>query len=63
MANKGANPEAERAIGTMAARRHGILTRTRLLAVGILPSGISDGVRSGRLHRIHRGVYAVGHPG
>jgi very-short-patch-repair endonuclease len=33
-----------------------------MLWVGVLPSGISDRVTAGRLHRIHRGVYAAGHP-
>lgn len=46
----------------MAARQHGVVTRRQLLTVGVLPSGISDRVDAGRLHRIHRGVYAVGHP-
>jgi hypothetical protein len=41
MANKRANSEAERAISAIAARRHGIVTRTQLLAAGILPSGIT----------------------
>jgi very-short-patch-repair endonuclease len=49
------------AIGQIAARQHGVITRPQLIAAGILPSGISDRARSGRLHRIHRGVYAVGH--
>jgi very-short-patch-repair endonuclease len=63
MANKRANSEADRAISAIAARRHGIVTRTQLLAAGILPSGITDRIKAGRLHRIHRGVYALGHAG
>jgi very-short-patch-repair endonuclease len=62
MPNKGANSGREAAIARIAARQHGVVTRTQLLAAGLLPSGISDRVSAGRLHRIHRGVYAVGHP-
>jgi very-short-patch-repair endonuclease len=63
MANKRASSDADRAVSAIASRRHGIVTRTQLLAAGILPSGITDRLSSGRLHRIHRGVYAVGHAG
>lgn len=62
MPNKSANSGRDAAIARMAARQHGVVTRAQLIAVGILPSGISDRVSAGRLHRIHRGVYAVGHP-
>ena len=34
-ANKGANFEADRAISAIAARRHGIVTHTQLIAAGI----------------------------
>jgi very-short-patch-repair endonuclease len=30
-------------------------------AIGLPSSTISDAIRAGRLHRLHRGVYAVGH--
>jgi predicted transcriptional regulator of viral defense system len=32
-----------------------------LSEVGLRNRGIADWVRAGRLHRLHRGVYAVGH--
>lgn len=38
-----------------------MITRAQLRTHGVLPSGISDRVSAGRLHRLHRGVYAVGH--
>jgi predicted transcriptional regulator of viral defense system len=50
-------------IGRIAARQHGVVTQAQLLASGLSPSGISRRVAAGRLTRIHRGVYAVGHPG
>jgi very-short-patch-repair endonuclease len=34
----------------------------QLRAIGLPRSGVSDRVAAGRLHRMHRGVYAVGHP-
>jgi very-short-patch-repair endonuclease len=61
MPNKSANRARDAAIARVAARQHGVITRRQLLAVGLFPSGVSDRVKAGRLHRIHRGVYAVGH--
>jgi very-short-patch-repair endonuclease len=49
------------AIALIASRQHGVITRAQLVAAGISTSAISDRVTAGRLHRIHRGVYAVGH--
>ena len=37
------------------------MTYEQLVAVGIDKSGVERRVRAGRLHRLHRGVYAVGH--
>jgi predicted transcriptional regulator of viral defense system len=59
MAKQSANPDA--LIAAMAWRQHGIVTFDQLAAFGLRPSSITLRVRSGRLHRIHRGVYAVGH--
>jgi hypothetical protein len=55
-------PAIDAAIARIAARQHGAITLLQLLAVGLTRSGVARRVRSGRLHRIHRGVYAVGHP-
>jgi very-short-patch-repair endonuclease len=52
-------PDSE--VARLAARQHGVVTTQQLLRVGLLQSGISDRVSGGRLHRVHRGVYAVGH--
>jgi very-short-patch-repair endonuclease len=51
------------AVAAIAARQHGVITTAQLNHCGLKPSQITDWVRAGRLHRIHRGVYAVGHPG
>jgi very-short-patch-repair endonuclease len=39
----------------------GVLSLDELQACGLSPDAVSDRVLSGRLHRVHRGVYAVGH--
>jgi very-short-patch-repair endonuclease len=62
MPKKVANTSRDAAIARIAGRQHGVVTTAQLLAAGVLPSGISDRVVARRLHRIHRGVYAVGHP-
>jgi very-short-patch-repair endonuclease len=48
-------------IARVAARQHGVITTGQLLNAGVLASGITDRTTAGRLHRIHRGVYSVGH--
>lgn len=46
----------------LAARQHGVVERKQLRALGFKDPAIAYRVRAARLHRIHRGVYAVGHP-
>ncbi|HEX6698272.1 MAG TPA: type IV toxin-antitoxin system AbiEi family antitoxin domain-containing protein, partial [Solirubrobacteraceae bacterium] len=43
----------------IAARQQGIVSRPQLLAVGLDGSVIDRALRAGRLHRVHRGVYAT----
>ena len=47
----------------LAVDRYGRVTRAQLLAAGIDARSIERWLADGRLHRVHRGVYAVGHPG
>jgi very-short-patch-repair endonuclease/predicted transcriptional regulator of viral defense system len=49
-------------IAALAARQHGMVTRRQLEAFGLSRSAVGRRARDGRLHRVHRGVYAVGHP-
>src|SRR5919199_516964 len=51
----------DRAIATLAARQYGVVTRAQLRAIGLGDSAIGHRAAVGRLHRVHRGVYAVGH--
>lgn len=51
----------DQAVAQIAARQHGVVAFQQLIAAGLDPSGIWRRVGAGRLHRIHRGVYAVGH--
>ncbi len=39
----------------------GLLTVPQLHAIGIFRGAIQKGLRSGRLHRLHQGVYVLGH--
>jgi very-short-patch-repair endonuclease len=41
--------------------QHGITTYTQLLSAGLSPDQIHRWVKAGRLIRLYRGVYAVGH--
>jgi predicted transcriptional regulator of viral defense system len=49
------------ALARIAARQHGLVTLAQLQALGLDPPAVSNRVKTGRLHRTHRGVYAVGH--
>jgi very-short-patch-repair endonuclease len=53
----------ETAIAEIAARQHGVITATQLYALGVSASTMTKWVQAGRLHRVFRGVYAVGHAG
>jgi very-short-patch-repair endonuclease len=48
-------------IAALAASQHGVVSREQLHVLGLSEQAIDHRVRIGRLHVIHRGVYAVGH--
>ncbi len=45
----------------MARWQHGVVGRRQLLAAGLSEEAIDGRIRNGRLHRLHLGVYSVGH--
>lgn len=54
--------QRERIIADLAGRQRGVVTASQLRAVGFDQQAIKRRLRAGRLHRLHRGVYLVGHP-
>ena len=51
----------DREIAKLAERQHGVVALWQLIALGFEPDAVEARVRRGRLHRLHRGVFAVGH--
>lgn len=58
MHQKGA-PDAR--VAAIAAGQHGVVSIGQLRKSGLSPTAVRERLRAGRLHRMHRGVYAVGH--
>jgi very-short-patch-repair endonuclease len=50
------------AIARIAANQHGVVSLPQLVLTGISQAGVTRRLAAGRLHRVHRAVYAVGHP-
>ncbi len=48
-------------IGELARRQHGVVGRGQLISLGLGTRAIQHRLEVGRLHRLHPGVYAVGH--
>jgi hypothetical protein len=46
----------------LATAQHGVVARRQLLDAGLTKEAVARRIRAGRLHIVHRGVYAVGHP-
>jgi very-short-patch-repair endonuclease len=47
---------------SLAKQQHGVIARAQLLDLGLHSQAITHRIASGRLHRVRRGVYAVGRP-
>ena len=52
----------DRRIAALANGQHGVVAHAQLHAAGLSASAIGRRVDAGRLHRVHVGVYSVGHP-
>lgn len=50
----------DEALAELAERQHGVVARGQLVEIGISSRTAEAWARRGRLHRVHRGVYAVG---
>ena len=59
MRHQSANPDRE--IAEVAARQYGVISTAQLREAGLDKSAVKRRALAGRLHPIHRGVYAVGH--
>jgi very-short-patch-repair endonuclease len=51
----------DRRVAVLAARQHGVMTLAQLTACGVSRNAVRRRAEAGKLLRIHRGVYAVGH--
>jgi hypothetical protein len=49
-------------VARLATRQHGVVARGQLVALGFGDGGIKLRLDAGRLHAVHREVFAVGHP-
>jgi uncharacterized membrane protein len=54
--DKGHGPLSE-----LATRQYGVVTTRQLEALGYTRSSVAKAAKTGRLHRVHRGVYVVGY--
>ena len=48
-------------LARLAGAQHGVVSLAQLRDLGLSPSAVRSRAVAGRLHRLHRGVYAVGH--
>jgi very-short-patch-repair endonuclease len=48
-------------LAALATTQHGVVSLTQLRELGLTRQAVALRAKTGRLHRLHRGVYAVGH--
>ena len=61
MCGKPGESGVDRAIGALAERQHGVVSRAQLSELGVGAGAIDHRLKLGRLCQIHRGVYTIGH--
>jgi len=57
------DPPPDQRVAARAARQHGRVRFDQLVECGLDDAAVARRVAKGQLHRVHTGVYAVGHPG
>lgn len=62
MAARRVEHRPDRQIAALAGVQHGVVSRAQLAAAGLGRGAIAHRIEIGWLHRVHRGVYAAGHP-
>jgi very-short-patch-repair endonuclease len=60
---RGSAARWDRQIAWIAERQFGLISLDQLRGMGMAETTVHKRMESGSLHRIHHGVYAVGHPG
>lgn len=63
IAERDENVPVDLQISELAEGQGGLATARQLRALGLSPSAIGRRCQAGRLHTVHRGIYAVGHRG
>ena len=61
MVNSSTFGPSDAAVGVLASRQGGHITRQQLVELGLDANAVKYRVAIGRLIRVHHGVYAVGH--
>lgn len=61
MPDKGRTPIFHGALAALAHRQHGVVSMAQLLRLGYSKGTILEWATAARIHRLHQGVYAVGH--
>jgi hypothetical protein len=51
----------DREIAALAGRQHGVVALWQLVELGLTANAVTQRVEAGRLHRLYRGVFSVGH--
>lgn len=61
MRGMGEKVASDKSVARIGERQHGVVAVRQLYAVGIGKDAVRWRVEAGRLHRLHQGVYAIGH--
>jgi predicted transcriptional regulator of viral defense system len=61
MSDQGRTRRSHDRLAELARRQHGVISAAQGKELGYAKSTLADWAAAGHLHRLHRGVYAVGH--